>query len=455
MIKLRSILHDEDFLPKAVNFLFALLALLLVLVSFLKPWYVLPHLMSGADEIDTQDSRFSIYFKCSLVMLAACFLIGHVLSKEKDVSYGKMLSRYALSCLVLICWFPGWATVVDADLSGDGAWLQQQHDSMTWLGGDVYRAHAERSVDLGTGVSAQDPPERLAVFRPPTGSLGIQRLNDWVWWFGYGPSFTQFVGKGWFLAVAGYGLGTICLIGYYWRKDIVGSRLLLKSLIVYFLGVLSFVVAVSVSVIVATKYALNAAEESMAQGNYGDAREELEQAVRWMPSLINDSGVIRQMGYCDFRVGELETSESLIYQIFWFESEGYYARARKIVDTLEREGDIPRHIQRSISRNRLRIAVNYINAGKMSDALYQLNALQASEDNSIQACFHKQLIALQSNDIILNRQMSEDLLKLYGGFKSKNKRGVLAASAWMLAQGELKQGNTDAAWEARRKSKGQ
>ena len=456
MIKLKPIIRDPDWLPKSVNFFFAGLAFLLVAVSFLKPWYALPYLGDSADQFLTQDSVYTFYFKALIGAVTLAFTLVYLVRRRRIKSYGVMLLRYGVCCLVLILWFPAWVMVRDAKVSGDGAWLQQQHDTMTWLGGDVYRAHAERSVELGTGVNAQDPPERLAVYRPPMGSLGLQRINDWLWWLGYGPAFTQFVGKGWFYAAGGYALGCICLCGFYWRKSIPAARRIFRQLVilVFFLGV--SVGGISVLVVVAAKNAMVDSEEATARGDYEQARESLRSAIRWMPSLECDSGVIRQLGYLDAHLGEEDSDHALLYQIFWFEQQGYYSRARQLVNRLvDRKSQMSRVCVRELSRHQLRIAINYINSGRYTQAIEHLDNLLKDEGNCLQACFHRQLMALQTGDVAGNRQMNDRLCALYGGVKSKNKRGVIAASWWMLAQGELKAGNTEEAWKARKRSKGQ
>ena len=458
MMKLKSIISESDLLPRVVNFLFAGLAFLLVGVSFLKPWYTLPVLSGG--EYSTVDSVYTLYFKGAIILLTMAFSWVVFRRWKKLRSFGSVILRYGMCCLVLMLWFPAWVIVRDAEMAGDAAWLQQQHDTMTWLGGDVYRAHAERSVELGTGVNAQDPPSRLAVYKPPAGELGIERVNDWIWWLGYGPAFTQFVGKGWFFAVAGYGLGCVCLCGFYWRRSVMEARKLLRTLLVMTAILLSLTVGSSVLVVVSARNALSDTEKAMSEGDYRAARQSLQKAVRWMPSLACDSGVIRQLGYFDKLLGKADSAHSLLYQIYWYEQEGYYARARSLVDELSQrraanDSELDHFSKRALSRHQLRIAINYINSGRYTLAMKHLGELLEVEENCMQACFHRQLLALQVNDVVANREMNERLNVIYQGVKSKNKRSVIAASAWMLSQGELRAGNTTDAWKARKKSKGQ
>ncbi len=461
MIKLKSIALDPDWLPKSVNFIVSGLALILVGLSMTRPWYAVPQLSfpHGSDPslpvFSSQDSLYTIYFKLALIGSTILFLIAVAIFRKKIKSVGALLVGFTLTCLVLTLWFPTWLTIGDSHAIGEGAWLQQQHDTMTWLGGDSYRAHAERSIDLGTGVNAQDPPARLAVYRPPTGSLGISRLNDWVWWFGYGPAFTQFVGKGWFYATGGYALGSVCILGFYWRRHITRARKLLKRLIIYLAAVITITTTISAAVVITCKRHLSQAEEATAQGDYFQARNSLKQAITTMPSLINDSGIIRQLGYYDSQLDDEPSQFAILYQISWFENEGYYSRARELVSQLSNQrNELPRPAARELSRHQLRIAINFINSGRYLIAKEHLDELLKHEPSSPQAHFHRQLIATQTGHLHSNRIHSSLLRNIYDGYKSKNKRSVIAASWWMLAQGELNAGNTQQAREARLKSQG-
>jgi hypothetical protein len=64
------------------------------------------------------------------------------------------------------------------------------------------------------------------------------------------------------------------------------------------------------------------------------------------------------------------------------------------------------------------------------------------------------LISLQEDKVMENRECQDRIEKIYKTFLRREKKGVIAASWWMLSQGELTAGNEMKALEARRKSKG-
>jgi len=455
----RRFFSQTDLLPKTVNLLFAFIALALIALSFLRPWYALPQLSPEDGHYFTCDTFLTFPFKIAqllLYTLGIIGLLGILLFKKLPYSAGLLLLRFAGLALFVTLIFPTFLILFDSDSSGDGAWLQQQHDTMTWLGGDIYRAHSERSIESGTGVNAQDPPERLAVFRPPTASLGLDRLNDWIWWLGYGPAWTQFAGKGWFFSSIGNGLLSICLFGYYWRKHIPTARFYLRKIILQQAVCFSLFFALVFSLYAITRSTLRDAEDATAHGHYDKAYQHLNRANNFIPSLRNDSGIIRQLGYFQWQLNQKEAPECQLYQIFWLDLNGYHDRAGTLMDKLYTQGkELPRHCARELARHQLRVAINDINSAKTTPALQHLSKLLHREPNCLQAHFHTQFANLQSDNLQQNRQAHAQVLTLYEGYKSKNKRGVIATSYWLLAQAETKAGNADAAREARLKSKGQ
>lgn len=454
-MKFQSIKNDPDWLPKLLNGAVLVATLGLVTLSFLGSWFELPSYDRASEEISVVDSQFTRYFKLGLLLMFFVVTVRAVVVKKAAGDWKRPVSKGTILGFVLVLWYPAVLAHRDAELIGDAAWLQQQHDTMTWLGGDVYRAHSERSVELGTGVNAQDPPDRLAVYRPPAGSLGVTQINDWLWWFGYGPSFTQFVGSAWFYAVIGYALLGFCLCGYTWRKSVVEARALFKESIVFLIQVWVVMLLSVVGVVQLAHHCLLDAKTALAESDYTGARAKIERAIIYLPSLNCDTGIIRQIGYCDLKSGDKMSVPSQLYQVHLLEGLGYYGRARDLVDSLAAQSvNLPRYQAREVSRQQLRVAINNINAGRYSRAISYLDSVLSAETNSIQACFHRQLVALQTGDLLKNQSMNTMLMQLYGGLRSKNKRGVKAASDWMLAQGELKEGHVVKAWQARKRSMG-
>ena len=65
MIKLRSILSDKNFLPNLVSGVTIVVAILLVILGMLSPWFAIPHIVDN--EVVTRDSSITVYFKILLL----------------------------------------------------------------------------------------------------------------------------------------------------------------------------------------------------------------------------------------------------------------------------------------------------------------------------------------------------------------------------------------------------
>lgn len=455
MIRLPSIKSDPDCLPKLINIVVLAVALVLIWLAFFGPWFSLPHYDRSSGVLYTEDSKITLWFKIVALLVGFFTLARAYLVRTTSGRWTSTVMKGAVTSLIWVLFFPTVLVQRDGGLIGDAAWLQQQHDTMTWLGGDVYRAHSERSTELGTGVNAQDPPDRLAVYRPPVDSLGVTQINDWLWWLGYGPSFTQFVGSAWFYAVMGYFLVLLCVCGYSWRVSVLEARNLYKQGVLYSAKVCVVLFGSAVLMVHLSHHRLVGAKAAMADGQYSLAQSKLDSACDFLPSLRCDTSVIRQLGYIELKLGNADSANAQLYMAHQLESQGHYGQARAVVESLSFQAlHIPRYQSREVSRQQLRMAINCINSGRYSRAIEYLDRVLTLENNCFQACFHRQLVALQIDDLAMNRNMHKVLLELSDGFRRKNIRGVKAASAWMLAQGELGAGHVPEALDARKRSMG-
>lgn len=450
MIEFKWLKSDRDWLPKLINLSAAFFAIILIVMGYKHTWFALPTL--AGEELDTVTSESTVYFKaCHIALYCLCFSL-FLLSKKRRVSFFMAVNVLA----VLVClYFPTFIGQRDVKLIGDAAWLQQQHDNMTWLGGDVYRAHSERSLGWGQGVNAQDPPARLAVYRAPDGALGIEQLDDWVWWLGYGPSFTQFVSKGWFFSVSGSLLLFLCAISYSWRKDMGMTRLLIRrQFIVLCVLVMAYSTVSSFPVFQANRK-LKEARYALSTGDYQKAYRYVNSACFALPTLKCDTGIIYQLGYLELTLAKKSSGYSELYHVYEYENGGYYHRARKIIEDMTSHFDkYPVEIQRELMRQQLRVSINEINSNRELLALQRLDKILAVYPASVQALLHSQLIYLKNGNLEALRSVNRKLLSVYKKYQSKNKRGVISLSYLMLAQAELERGNAGLAAEARRLSKG-
>ncbi|MFT6178357.1 MAG: hypothetical protein ACJAQT_002791 [Akkermansiaceae bacterium] len=431
------------------------LGLLMVVASLVLPWFVLATAWADSGDLVTRDARATRWFRVGLiVMLGTLFLGGWVLRKKGVLN---MVVVWAAVVLPVILWFPQWVIVHDSETSGEAAWLQQQHDNLTWLGGDVYRAHSERAIGAGMALNMQDPPLKLGAFRAPmvgVTSVGIAEVPDLIWWFGYNPAFSQFAGKGWFMAWMGVlfmGMG-----GFGFLRGAGGKRrrALLKRAALAGGSVSAIVLIAGFVPILAAGSSLKEARTQALAGDWQPAIASLDRAEQWMPALAFDTGIIFQRGRLESLMGGSGPCAK-IYQVWELERAGHGGRAELLLGDLELKRELlPRVWARELSRSWLRVAVDDFNSGKIGKAGDRFAWLFEKEPMALQISFHRQLISLQEDKVMENRECQDRIEKIYKTFLRREKKGVIAASWWMLSQGELTAGNEMKALEARRKSKG-
>lgn len=488
-----------------------LVGLLLMALALKESWFTLPQGWNADGTASVRDSPVTKYFKAGFLLAITIWLLGGILilwrqgppfwkkwqatreakrSERESIegpfpkrvvkrflqffaeslstlSFGKVPAiahrllawtfLWSMAVFPLIWWYPQWVIVQDAETSGDAAWLQQQHDNLTWLGGDIFRAHSERYNEIQLPTNMQDPPIYLAAFPTPMDSLttlGIEEIPEVIWWFGLNPAFSQFVGRGWFVAWLGttaLGMGAFGLLKQMPQK---GRRSLLKRAgIVAALSSLILVFSALIPVLNASRH-LRSAKEATLDGEYHASLRSIAQAQQWMPALRFDSSLILQQGRIESLLRQ-DTACAHLFLIWKLEQKGYGGRSKELLRHLEdRRQELPREWQRELSRSWMRVTIDDFNAGRLSEAHQQFGALCEVESVAIQARFHHQLTSLQTGEITLNRRRQAEIKELYGPYLRKNKRGVISTSWLILAQGEWNAGHIGAAAEARRQSKG-
>lgn len=372
---------------------------------------------------------------------------------------GRASAAMRVVCLlpILLIAYPQAVIVFDDETSGHLSWLQQQHDTITWLGGDVFLAHGTRYQGQAPAVDMEDPPMRLAAFRPPLvapWSLGIAEVPDLIWWLGYNPAFCQFVSKGWVFGQLGL-LFLLCgWLGWRRKDEELGSRTNEFRLCATTFGA-SFLLwfALACIPITAASFSLKKARNAALNDDPASGLASLASACKAMPALKFDSGVIAQKGSFQLALRKNSLPEARYQSLLNLERDGYQHRAAEELEELIASGPHSPALDRELTRSLLRVAIDDFNAGNSAEARRRIRLVCQREPTAIQALFHLQLLALQGNHLEENRYCREKIATLYSTFQRREKKAVISAGWLMLAQGELQSGHTLAAAEAREKAR--
>lgn len=427
----------------------------LLLIGLLSPWMVIPVAVLDG-ELVVRDARATFWWKIAFLAGLTLSAGSRLLIRNRERGQRWSL-RILVMLLPLLLAFPQGVIVHDEETSGHLAWLQQQHDSMTWLGGDVFLAQGLRYQQTMPVVDLANPPLRLAAFRPPSvapWSLGIAELPDLVWWFGYNPAFNQFVARGWVGSILGVSILLVGWLGWRRKDAEIGSRSgdFKVAAGAFVVGSGIFTILAIAPILGASHYLREARREAL-DDRPREARADLERACGFMSALRFDTGVIQQLGRLDLACGELDSARAGLSRARSLRDDSYSQRSALEVEGLLSRKITSPSVRREVSRMLVSIAVEDANSGRIEDARRRLEMVCQREPAAIQARFHLQLLSLHGNQIGVNRRCRAEIESLYKSFQRKEKKGVLSASWLMLAQGELQLGRVAEAAAAREKAR--
>lgn len=415
---------------------------LLLLAAIILPWMKVP---LGPEKV--AEAPATVIWK-SLLLVGLTTVVWLRLRSRTTAS----LRALAFLPLLLIS-YPQAVIVFDSETSGHLAWLQQQHDSITWLGGDAFLAHGTRYQGQTPAVDMEEPPLRLAAFRPPLiapWSLGIAEIPDLIWWLGYNPAFCQFVSKGWVCGNLGLLLVIAGWLGWRRKDHEHGSRSheFRRCANTFAISFVAWFILACIPITLASS-ALKKARQDALNDKPGSGLANLEKACRYMPALGFDSGVIAQKGSFQIALGKTGLPEARFQNLLALEQDGYQHRAAELLEGLIAERPHNSELDRELSRTLLRVAIDDFNAGNSAEARRRIRKVCRLEPTAIQALFHLQLLALQGDHLAENRACREAIVGVYRNFQRREKKAVISAGWLMQAQGELESGTTLAAAEAR------
>lgn len=415
---------------------------LLLFAALFSPWMKVP-----LTPLEVADAPATILWKS--LLLAGLFLALWFRLQSRVTASLRTISFLP----ILLLSYPQAVIVFDSETSGKLSWLQQQHDSITWLGGDAFLAHGTRYQGQTPAVDMEEPPLRLAAFRPPLmapWSLGIAEVPDLIWWLGYNPAFCQFVSKGWICGHLGLLLLLAGWLGWRRKDNESGSRAhdFRRCANTFAISFLSWFALACIPITLASAAIKKARQDALNDQPAGGLAH-LERACLYMPALRFDSGVIAQKGSFQSAIGDRDRPEARFQKLLALEQDGYQHRAAELLEELITEQPHSPELDRELTRTLLRVAIDDFNAGNSAEARRRIRMVCQLEPTAIQALFHLQLLALQGDHLAENRRCREAIADVYRHFQRREKKAIISAGWLMLAQGELESGSTLAAAEAR------
>lgn len=331
-----------------------------LLLSVRQSWFAVPIAppmgVSSTQGIEISVPGCTVWFQAAVAIGIVCIAASWLWKRQ----WTMLSTLLAIAICLLPLIFPYFVTVRSPEVSADAAWLQMQHDNLTWLGGDIYANAELGSKGWRAKTYLMDAPRQLAVINLPSWSpweIGLHRCKDLMLWLGYSNAFCQFVGKGWAMAV----LGSIMLLIVSLQRDgeLMFHRAGTALALFAFSASLAAIVGWTLPFQAAREIRL-AAEQCSAR-EYASSKQHLDRAVELLPVLGQDTYYVAQRGVLDQRLN-IDSEYAQLQSANTLEGNGRYDQAYVILRRLVDSSDSA--IRREAMRGVLRFAIQDYNCAR-------------------------------------------------------------------------------------------
>jgi hypothetical protein len=430
----------------ALNF-YRVIALALLAASFALHWFRVPIGLQeksyGGYALVFQQPSSTLPFKLfASAVLVVAWWMGWRLKRTGSAPWGMPMA--VAGCILLITIgivYPALTMQRSADISAHAAWLGQQNFSLIASVGDTFTGQEYFCQPGQPEVQVKEvlPRAFQAIPTPSVASIAdlhLTKLQHIFIWLGLSPGFCQFVTWGWFCAMFGALLLTVCFMPLKsHQRSNPGDRKSLYRLIEFFvLGTVSVSLLCLFPIMMACQE-LAKAQVAANEGRYPESIRHLNAAEKWVPVLAYHTDTLFQRGWLEEKVG-INSPVRQVYSAIREEDEGFFSRAAKHYDMLL-NSDSPQAVKCEAFRGSLRLAIKDFNSGLIDRAASRLERLTALDPTSIKADYAMQLAHLR---LFRKKQLEQDVAKfetVYDCFESPEKSPLVAASHRRLADLEF------------------
>lgn len=421
---------------------------LLFAAAFL-PWFRVPEarVIDGVSTVVGIEPHATIAFKAlCLLVIAGVWFVRRVTRSRIQVA------RLITLLLVGLLLFPYAVMVWSPSVAVQAGWLQAQHESMSWLGGDIYGEQEIKDVDFKKHVDVADAEMPVAAFPLPGWALStfqLSRLPELLECLGYSNRFCQFVNKGWFVALAGalFALVPLCRGARGFRFHVCSAigRTGLAGVGVAAMAALTPVFAAG--------FLIASSRDAAQRGDYAASLQWLRRAALMLPAIKDDTDFLVQQGILESRLGK-PTAAAALHRANLLDRQGYSAQAREEFDAIltGEPSDSPLH--REAVSALLRSSIRALNSGQAETAVETLDRVLAQDPCNVKALYTLQLACLRTSQFERVPSLVARMHGVYRYFTTKTKAPVIASAYENGALAEYQRGQTGEALALRRVSLG-
>ncbi|WP_372894406.1 hypothetical protein [Stieleria sp.] len=338
---------------------FAALALSVKLDWFAVPIAPPQGALTAADIID-RTPTCTVWFQAIMAVGMVCVAATWIWKRQWTVLSTLLTSLLCLTPLM----YPYFVMIRSPVIAADAAWLQSQHNNLTWLGGDIY-ANAEFA---GRGWKSKsyviDTSRQLAAVNLPSWSpweIGLHRCEDLMLWLGYSNTFCQFTRRGWAMAIIGSAL--LFLASLQSNGQLVffraGAALILFSVTAMATGIIGWALPFMAS------REIELASNLCSRREFEPSKQHLQRAIDYLPILSQDTYYVAQRGVLEQRMG-IDSEYAMLQRSQTLETAAKYDQAFAILRPLSVSADPA--IKREALRGVLRFAIQDFNCARFEQS---------------------------------------------------------------------------------------
>lgn len=421
------------------------LAAAFLLAAVFLPWFRVP-MAGGSGELAGIEPPATLVLKA--LCLAAAAFCGIVWRGPR----GRPRAARVLALLfVALLFFPSLVMIWSPAAAAQAGWLQTQHESLSWLGGDIFaeqsaKGGADKNAVRVTPLEGSGVALHLPVAAAAAETSWLPRFFEWL---GYTNRFCQFANRGWFLALGGALLALVALC-----RGSGGFSFPLFHTITRtgFAGLAAGCALALLPIFVAGTFVANsrrAAERADAAG----ARRWLDRAAGVLPVLRQDSDFLAQQGYLENRLG-MGTPAAALYRATELDKQGFEDRAQAEFAILLAASPAHSAVRREAVCALLYSAAQALNSGRAEAAAATLDQVLEYDPANLKALHALQLACLRMPQPARLPALVARTDAVYRFFSTRTKAPVLAAAFEKAALAAQMHGQTDEALALRRVSLG-
>ncbi len=417
--------------------------------AVIEPWFSVPlappqGVLCAADMID-QQPHFTVWFQ-AVVAVGGIAMAVLWMRKFRWTTVGTVIA-----CLLV--WvpltYPYFVVSRSPEISADAAWLQSQHDNLTWLGGDIFANAEYANKGWKSKTYLIDTPRQLAVIKLPSWSpweFGLHRCEDLLLWLGYSNTYCQFVKRGWVMAILGGAL--LLLVSLQDNGTLMYHRAGLALAI--FTTAAGLAAVAGWSLPFQASQNIRAAAKLCSQGKYDLAQQRLEAAVDALPVLAQDTNYLSQRGVLDQRQG-IDSEYATLRSARALETSGRYEQAYTILRRLVRSESAA--IRREALRGVMRHGIQDYNCARFELSAHRFRTVLRHQPCNVKIIYLLQLQGIRESRLSSVNAMRDWMYTASSKLNFGTVKILRAVSQQHAAVAAGLEGNPDQIWSALGKAK--